>query len=547
MPGSSTTDQNGLEDKTVSVSRDQIIPAFTVEDILEAINADQFYLAGQAQVNLDSLDLVGFECLARWQHPQFGVLQPFHFIPVLENAQQCHQLTVHLFDRMLNLASRLQKHSPGLHFSLNISAHDLAREGFAEDMIRIAGQHIIGDASVVLEVTETAGIFGETSVSNLKQLHEFGIQLAVDDFWTGFSTLETIRLNIFSEIKIDFSLTSRVINDKISMAGINAILQLSSNLGLRCIVEGIETGVIRSILLEAGAKYGQGYLFSKGINEELLEAWIEEYRLKSPLQPCLSPSTFYQQTELEELESRPHPSWLWDFNGKKIIWANPAGCKFWQAASLDALKAKDFSSMSYLARTRLKSYQLRLQSGEQIITSEWAFFPGTDAQKVFCIQLPCVNQETGEMLMLVNAFENFNSRLPARKYIDSSDEFPAPFIIADEHGKLLRINKHAHIEIKLEHENITDLISAEDFESIKSGCSNGHMVHTFASFNKLEGYNYVYIRASMLPDMHQNGRNVFHIMVIPVSELLTRGMTEPLNEIKFLKDNPEPEEDKGNT
>lgn len=282
MPGSSATDQKGPETKTVSVSTAQNIPPFTVEDILKAINDDQFFLAGQAQVNLDSLDLVGFECLARWQHPQFGVLLPFHFIPVLENAQQCHKLTVHLFGRMLSLVSRLQKHSPGLHFSLNISAHDLAREGFAEEMIRIAGQHIIDDASVVLEVTETAGIFGETSVSNLKQLHEFGIQLAVDDFWTGFSTLETIRLNIFSEIKIDFSLTSRVINDKTSMAGINAILQLSSNLGLRCIVEGIETGVVRSILLEAGAKYGQGYLFSKGINEDLLEAWIEEYRLKSP-------------------------------------------------------------------------------------------------------------------------------------------------------------------------------------------------------------------------------------------------------------------------
>lgn len=105
----------------------------------------------------------------------------------------------------------------------------------------------------MLELTETAGIFGDASVINLRKLKAFGIQLAVDDFWTGFSTLETIRLNLFSEIKIDYSLTSQLFTDKTSMAGTNANLQLSSNLGLRCIVEGIETCTARSVLLEAVA------------------------------------------------------------------------------------------------------------------------------------------------------------------------------------------------------------------------------------------------------------------------------------------------------
>lgn len=537
MPGSRSSDQHTHTTETAPRPEAPTLPTFTVDEILQGIKADQFYLAGQAQVDLESLDIVGFECLARWQHPEFGDVFPFHFIPVLEDAQQCHFLTIHLFNRMLGLIERLQQRSPNLHFSLNISAHDLCREGFADEMISIVGRHAIDQATIVLEVTETAGIFGDTSVANLRQLHAAGIQLAVDDFWTGFSTLETIRLNIFSEVKIDFSLTSRVINDKTSMAGINAILQLSSNLGLRCIVEGIETSMVRSILLEAGAKYGQGFLFSKGVKDKQLEEWILDYQAQRTQAACTSPSTLFQTAELEELESRQHPSWVWDFNAQKIIWANPTGCRFWQADSLAELQQRDFSGMSYLAKTRLKSYQLRMQSGEEIITSEWDFFPGTGAQKVFCIQLPRLNAQTGEMFMLVNAFENFNSRLPARKYIDSSDEFPAPFIIADEDGNLLRINKHAHIEIKIEHDLITDLISEADFSAIKTHCSTGQMVHTFAAFNKLDGYQYLYIRATMLPDMSQNGRNVFHMLAIPVSETLTRNLAEPLNEVQFLSGN----------
>ncbi len=545
MPGSRRSDPRTQEAEAPPRPAASALPAFTVDEILQGIKANQFYLAGQAQVDLETLDIVGFECLARWQHPDFGDVFPFHFIPVLEEAQQCHFLTIHLFNRMLGLIERLQQRSPDLHFSLNISAHDLCRKGFADEIINIARSHTVEPTSVVLEVTETAGIFGETSVTNLRQLHAFGIQLAVDDFWTGFSTLETIRLNIFSEIKIDFSLTSRVINDKTSMAGINAILQLSSNLGLRCIVEGIETCMVRSILLEAGAKYGQGFLFSKGVKDEQLEEWIQKYHSHKPQKSCTKQTTLYQMAELEELETRPHPSWLWDFTAKKIVWANPSGCQFWQADSTDELQARDFSSMSYLAKTRLKSYQLRMQAGENIITSEWDFFPGRDAQKVFCIQLPRINPLTGELFMLVNAFEDFNSRLPARKYIDSSDEFPAPFIIADEDGNLLRINKHAHIEIKIEHDLITDLISEEDFSAIKAHCSTGQMVHTFAAFNKLDGYQYLYIRATMLPDMGQNGRNVFHMLAIPVADTLTRDLPEPLNEVQFITGNnqtaPEPE------
>ena len=86
MPGSHQSDQNSHATKAPTAPTTQ---GFTLDEILQAIDDDQFYLAGQAQINLETLEIVGFECLARWEHPERGEVAPFHFIPVLEDAQQC--------------------------------------------------------------------------------------------------------------------------------------------------------------------------------------------------------------------------------------------------------------------------------------------------------------------------------------------------------------------------------------------------------------------------------------------------------------------------
>lgn len=528
MRDSDSFDQLKDYKETLTAEEFPIVPDFTFDDILHAIDSDQFYLVAQCQVNLESLELVGFEFLARWQHKQYGELLPFHFIPVLEDIKQCHILTLHLFQRMLGVVEQLQEKSSGLHFSLNISAYDLLRADFANEIINIASQYDIDYHSIVLEVTETAEIFGHISVANLRKLKTFGLQLAVDDFWNGFSTLETIRLNLFSEIKIDYSLTSKLINDKTSMAGINAILQLSSNLGHRCIVEGIETCMVRSVLLEAGALYGQGFLFSKGVRDQELEQWIDDNYSESQ-KVCASPRIVFEKKEREQLEARPHPSWTWDFSAERITWANRSAVIFWRAESQEDLLQRDMSKMSYLAKTRLKSYQLRLEGGERGITSEWDFFPGGYAQKMFCIQVPRIDPQSGRMIMLVNAFEGFHSRLPPRKYIDSSNEFPVPFVIANRDGRLIRINKHAHIEIDIKAEHITDIISKKDFNLIKAKCKIGHMVQSFARVKGAQDHKYFYVRTVMLPDINQSGQNIFHIVLIPVSDLLTDELYESLN------------------
>ena len=503
------------------------IPRFKIDDILMAIKNNEFFLVAQPQVNLDTYELVGFEFLARWNHPKYGVIAPFHFIDLLEINEQCYLLTLTLFERMLQTIQPLDHTKTAIHYSLNMSANDLTIEGFAKQIGHLINQYQINADSIVLEVTETAGIFSNQSVANLRQLSQLGIQLAIDDFWTGFSTLETIRLNVFSEVKIDYSLTSQLINDKASMAGMNAILQLCSDLELRCVIEGIETCMARGILIEAGAKIGQGFLFDKGVEEHALKEWITNYTHSQYSAKCDNATLLLSEKELRLLELRPHPSWLWDFNTNKVIWANRSGVKFWGVESLKNLQAKTFNLMSYSVKTRLKSYYRRFVSGEAEISSEWDFYPNGRHKKVFCIQIPRVSQE-GNYVMMVHAFEGFHSRLPNKKHFDSTNQFPAPFIIVNEQGALTRINKHAHIEIDIQTDQISEIIASDDFQNIKSACRGGHLVQTFVKNQKSDCQDVLYIRALMVPDQNTSEQCVYHIVLVPISDLLA-------NEIPALK------------
>lgn len=380
----------------------------------------------------------------------------------------------------------------------------------------------------VLEVTETAGIFSNESVANLRRLDGIGIQLAIDDFWTGFSTLETIRLNVFSEIKIDYSLTSQLINDKASMAGINAILQLSSDLGLRCVVEGIETCMARGILIEAGATIGQGFLFGKGVPDKNLAKWICDYQSNQNLIACQNSTLYLNDEEYKHLEARKHPSWVWDFKNNKVIWANAVAVSFWNEGSIEALLDKKFDGMSYLVKTRLESYRRRFKQGEAEISSEWDFYPQGIHKKVFCIQIPRTSLEGGDFMM-VHAFEGFRSRLPDKKYIDSTNRFPAAFVIVNESGYFTRINKHAHIEIDINTDHISEIFELSAFDSIKDDCIDGRLVQTFVKSNKTGLAPYLYVRALMVPSQRGSGDFVFHLVIIPVTEMLSKGMTEISN------------------
>lgn len=492
---------------------------FSVNEVVNGIRNREFFLIAQPQEYLFSSELFGFELLARWQHEHYGVVTPNKFIPVLESSGKCHLLTLYLFQRMLGVIQALGDLAEDLQFSLNISASDLDNSWLIDQLVDCAKRSVVPNYRITLEVTESLSILEFNRKDALHRLHDEGFLLAVDDFWTGFSSLETIRAGFFSEVKIDYSLTSQLINDATSMAGVNAIIQLSKDLDIHCIVEGIETNLVHAVLLEAGATIGQGYLFGAGVRDDELAGWIVEKKKKISETTGESPVVeIFSIKEAEFLETRRHPSWVWDFKRKKISWANTAGVNFWESNSLQELQSRNMSNMGYVIETRLESYRIRFENGEKEISAVWSLYPNQIPKTVFCIQVPRIDKESGELLLLINAFEGFRSRLNEKKFIEEVDTIPVPFLIASECGTLRQVNRHAHVELKIEPNNISNYFADSIFLAMKKACDSGQFYERFVELRQADSIRTVYLRAAKTLDKNQSGLNNYHIVVYPVPD-----------------------------
>lgn len=441
---------------------------YDIDNIVAAIANNEFYTVAQPKVALNDWALCGFEFLARWRHPEDGTVLPGRFIPLLEKTGHLHQLTLALFQRLLDTINTLGEKRNQYSYSFNISPSDLTVPGLVDELIAFLQQKNVTPSKIIIEITETGPLFSKTCQEALRKLNRAGVRLSVDDFWSGFSTLDTLRTGLFSEIKIDYALTSQILNDTTSLAGVSAILRMAEDLNIDCIVEGIETYLARTVLMNHGAKLGQGFLISEGISDEGLATWLEcnvnESNLITFTQDDSKTPPLLTTQEKILLQARPQPTWVWSFAEQRIIWGNNSSLNFWSSPCISELVTRDFSDMSFTVRKRLDSYQRRFEAGEDEICSEWVFYPNNMAKKVFCIQLPRIDTATNNLVMLINGFEGMGSRIPNKRFIEECDSVPVPFFIVGERGCIVRVNPLAHIDLDISSDSVFDFMPEEDFK-----------------------------------------------------------------------------------
>lgn len=222
-------------------------------------------------------EIVAFEALARWQSPSLGQIGPDEFIPLAEKVGRVSDLTKVLLGKALETATLWPKHID-LHF--NLSAIDLGKIDLVRDLIKIIDAAGYSHKSVVFEVTETAVIETFDSMSEIFDLfEENGLRLALDDFGIGFSSLSHLtRIPAFC-LKIDKSFTSRLTRNSDEEKILKTIKYLCENLGIHCIVEGVENKAQIDQLSDLGLSHLQGHFFSKSIASDQLSSYI----LKSAL------------------------------------------------------------------------------------------------------------------------------------------------------------------------------------------------------------------------------------------------------------------------
>jgi diguanylate cyclase (GGDEF)-like protein/PAS domain S-box-containing protein len=241
-------------------------------DLDTALAGDQFFLLYQPIVDLDSTTIRGVEALLRWQHPQRGVIPPNDFVPLLEDSGLIVDVGRWVLDTACAQAGRWHALGYDPAMSVNVSMRQLESDSFVEDVRRALAANDLDPRSLVVEVTETALMRDAgTTVSRLQRLKELGVQIAIDDFGTGYSSLAYLRQFPVDVLKIDRSFIASMDGTADSFALIRTMVQLGRALGLVTLAEGIEEEHQLESLRSHQCHSGQGFMFSKPVEPELIE------------------------------------------------------------------------------------------------------------------------------------------------------------------------------------------------------------------------------------------------------------------------------------
>jgi diguanylate cyclase (GGDEF)-like protein len=243
-------------------------------ELREALAADdQLVLALQPAVDLATGGPAGVEALIRWHHPRRGMLHPVDFIRAVEASDVHGQFTRYVIDRALAVAARWAAEGIDVPISVNVSARSLLDPRLPTDVGELLRRHGVAPSQLVVEITETV-VMSELQVIDevLAALQEIGVQLAVDDFGTGFSSLAFLARISVDELKIDRSFVMAMTESPEAAAIVGTIVDLGRRLGLRVVAEGVETAEQRAALSELGCSAAQGYLLFKPLPADKIAA-----------------------------------------------------------------------------------------------------------------------------------------------------------------------------------------------------------------------------------------------------------------------------------
>ncbi len=247
----------------------------------ESLERGEFALYLQPKVDLRTGAVVGAETLARWHHPERGVLTPGAFLPAMEGTELEIAFGQWVFAEALRCIEALQAQGLRLPLSINIAAQHLQQPGFAAWAMDCLARHPeVATALVEVEVTESAALYDVTHVAGeLARLRELGVSVALDDFGTGYSSLTYLRRLPMDTLKIDQSFVHGMMGDAGDHAIVQGVIGLAHSFGCRVIAEGVETIEQGQMLLQMGCALAQGYCIARPMPLADFAPWVAQWRL----------------------------------------------------------------------------------------------------------------------------------------------------------------------------------------------------------------------------------------------------------------------------
>jgi diguanylate cyclase (GGDEF)-like protein len=244
-------------------------------DLRTALEREEFILHYQPKVDLRTNAVTGSEVLLRWAHPVHGWLPPDEFIPLAEHTGLIVPLTNYVFDHALRQMGAWRAQGLDLGVAVNLSARTLIERDLPDRIEAMCQRWAVPTNRLVLEITESMVVADPArALPILARLHELGVEIAVDDFGTGFSSMDYLKRLPVKEVKIDRSFVTTMASDARDAAIVRCTIDLARSLGLRVVAEGVETPDVRARLTTLGCDQAQGFSFSRALPAAEFTAWL---------------------------------------------------------------------------------------------------------------------------------------------------------------------------------------------------------------------------------------------------------------------------------
>jgi EAL domain-containing protein (putative c-di-GMP-specific phosphodiesterase class I) len=253
---------------------------FTLDELLEGLRKDQFEPFFQPKVDLATGHVCGAEALARWRHPGHGIVEPYAFIRLLEDSGFIDELTWVILRKSATACASWRDAGIDAGVSVNLSVRSLGGVKFAERVLKLARARRIEPQHVMLEVTESAATIDVgRALENLARLRMNGFGLSIDDYGTGYSSLQQLSRIAFTELKIDQSFVTGAAKSESSRVMLQSSLEMARRLKLKSVAEGVESAEDLALLCSLQCDMAQGYYIARALPGD---EWIEWARAWDP-------------------------------------------------------------------------------------------------------------------------------------------------------------------------------------------------------------------------------------------------------------------------
>ncbi|MBI4290396.1 MAG: EAL domain-containing response regulator [Betaproteobacteria bacterium] len=245
-------------------------PSFSLEQILNGVEEQQFETFFQPKVELNSGRIAGAEALARWRHPEHGLVGPHAFIALLEQGEKIDELTFQMLGKAAEACRNWIERGLELTVSVNLSLVSLSDTTLADRVTQAVRSAGLDPRHMILEITESAAMTEVApALENLARLRMRGFGLSVDDYGTGFSSLRQLTRVPFTELKIDQGFVAGCAANDSLRTIVESSVQMARRLGIKSVAEGVETQADWDALKAAACELAQGYFIAKPMEGSL--------------------------------------------------------------------------------------------------------------------------------------------------------------------------------------------------------------------------------------------------------------------------------------